>query len=117
MDRARLAEALAALAEGNDPVLVKLDEIKAQLERLQAGTRLLSLEQFCEAHPAFKLVTLRRYVAEREQNGLAAAGAVTKWEGILVIDERAMLAAIKRGSLKPKRPAPRRRGRPRKAVA
>ncbi len=60
------------------------------------ATKLLTVRQVCEAHPAFTEGGLRFLIFKSASNGLDAAGAVIRIGRKVLIDETAFLAWVHR---------------------
>lgn len=59
---------------------------------------LITVNQFCEQHPAFPIGGIRHYLFHRNQNGLAASGAVVKIGRKILIDERRFFDWVREGA-------------------
>ncbi len=91
-----IAEALEAVVR---PLRVQLDVTQrrlTKLERERRPTRLLTVAQMCEAHPALAQPPLRKWLAAAGRGSLRATGAVSRKGRRLYLDEARVLEWIQR---------------------
>lgn len=60
-------------------------------------TRLITVRQLCQNHPAFSEASVRWYIFKAAENGLTASGAIARLGRKVLVDEQKFVAWAKSG--------------------
>lgn len=67
---------------------------------VKVDSPLITVTQFCARHPAFPIGGMRHYLFYRNENGLAASGAVVQLGRKILIDEARFFEWAREGAAK-----------------
>jgi len=61
-------------------------------------TRLITVRQLCQNHPAFSEASVRWYIFKSADNGLSASGAISRLGRKVLVDEQKFIEWAKSGA-------------------